>query len=301
MQYVLKVTRLEVKLTLQRIREEIIHAGHLNAIGAASVTLASMILLHVPLAFTLVLAAYFFTHATYAVNRWYEWRDDSISRPERATYVSQRLKRLILVSIIFYVAAFVLAAVSNVMLALALSVPLLLGYLYTVGFKRIKSVIGAKRLKDKLLLKDISISSIWAAIPFLLAVNYQIQMTFLVIAVGLFIFSRNMVVAIFCDIADVESDKFAGVRTLPLVVGIKNTLRILVLLNTLPSVLLLLAVYYSALPLYASTLHITTAYGYFYILKSRSQTANQRYLCDIVADSESLTFTPLLTIGRLIL
>jgi len=76
----------------------------------------------------------------------------------------------------------------------------------------------------------------------------------------------GMINTILFDIRDVEGDIGAGVRTIPSIIGVKNTRNLLFAMNTLLVTWVLFAFYNSMFLIYIPIFVFCILYGYFYIL-----------------------------------
>ena len=109
---------------------------------------------------------------------------------------------------------YALAATVSLIFFLALLVPLALSLLYSVGSKRLIGLIGTRNLKQKVLLKNVSISFGWSLIPILVGFYFG-AFDVPLLLLGPFIFLRLMTNTIIFDIRDTEGDRENGVKTLP--------------------------------------------------------------------------------------
>ena len=188
------------------------------ALGTASIAAASAILLGRSPTFLLLLMAYLFSYGAYMLNRGSEVTQDSISNPGRTNYLSGRSKYLSLISAVSFGIGYVIAFFTNLIFFFALIVPLALALVYSIGSKKLTGLIGAKRLKDKLLVKNLAISFGWSLIPVLVGLYYK-SLPLLLLSFVPFIFFRLMSNTIFFDVRDVKADGAYGVRTIPVVYG----------------------------------------------------------------------------------
>src|SRR3989441_13323738 len=99
--------------------------------------------------------------------------EDSFSNLVRPSYLLRRGKYLPLITLSCFATGYLLAALTNLFFFLALLLPLFLSLLYSVGSGRLVRLLGARKLKEKLLFKNITISFGWSLIPLLVALYYH--------------------------------------------------------------------------------------------------------------------------------
>lgn len=277
-----------------RLEAEFTDGGILLALSAGSITLMSALLFGFSPSLHLVVAAFLFTYATYALNRTGELKQDVQFTPHRARLFISRLPSRILLPLL-YVTTFVIVFAVSVPLALALMIVLLIGAMYTYGLGSREKSLG--RLKDRFMLKNVTISSVWASIPLLLLLYYPAASIWVGLAIFTLLFIRSFVVSAFCDLKDIDADRGSGVRTLPIVLGSSATRLTLSLLNLAFSGLVMVYTVLHILPLAANLFHLITAYSLLYIWRSRRDCSDNSRLCTLVADSEDLFFAPLIVLG----
>jgi hypothetical protein len=159
----------------------------------------------IPLHFFIV--AILVTYASYAFDRGVSCSEDE----ER----SDRFKKMLLASaVIATIISFVLFA--NILLA----VPYIIGYLYARG-------IGGYRLKGGYGVKNAVVALTWAStMPIFLG---DLSITGLLVY-GFF-FSKSFVNTILYDVRDTESDREAGIATIPTLMPVKNLRTMLILIS----------------------------------------------------------------------
>ena len=144
------------------IWNEFVLGGHLGALGAPSIAASAAILMDRTPTIPLLVMAYLFTYGAYMLNRGSEVSQDVISSPLRTTYLTRRSGHLTTISATCFGLGYLIALFSGMLFFVALLVPLLLALIYTVGSKKLVGLIGAKRLKDKLLVKNVTIAFGWS-------------------------------------------------------------------------------------------------------------------------------------------
>jgi 4-hydroxybenzoate polyprenyltransferase len=207
-----------------------------QGIVAAAKTVFVMALLGItapaaPIAVALV------SFGVYAANDLADADEDAINCPGRASLVSRRPLAIGLLAAAAVLAAAVLALLAGGPVALGVtSVPVLAALLYSVP------VPGHRRLKDVFAVNTLLVSTAWAVtvtgLPVALAGAPVDGWT---IAVCLLLCLRSVVSVELFNVRDVAGDTAAGVRTLPVVLGVARTRQVLAGVDVL-SVAVLLAV-----------------------------------------------------------
>jgi 4-hydroxybenzoate polyprenyltransferase len=281
------------------LAKELVYGGHLLALGTSSIAASSAILLGRSPTFLLLLMAYLFSYGAYMLNRGSDVTQDSVSNPGRTTYLLGRAKYLTIISAASFGIGYVIAFFTNLIFFFALIVPLVLALVYSIGSKKLTGLIGAKRLKEKLLVKNLAISFGWSLIPLLVGLYYE-SLPLLLLSFGPFIFFRLMSNTIFFDLRDVRADRAYGVRTVPVVYGKLRAYYIMNLFDALSAVYIVSLVVVGFFPLYTLIMISLPLYSIAYRFLLSRPNANINYLCDVVADGEYLLWGPVLFIGKIL-
>ena len=278
---------------------ELVYGGHLLALGTASIAASSAILLGRSPTVVLLVMAYLFSYGAYMLNRGVEVSQDSISDPARTRFLQGRSKYLTAISIASFGAGYVLAATVSLIFLGALLVPLALAVTYTVGSKKMVHLIGAKRLKDKLLIKNAVISFGWSLVPLLVGLYYR-NITLALVAFVPFIFFRLMSNTIFFDLRDVRADREFGVRTAPVVLGMSFSYKLMNSFDISSAVIIAFLIATRIFPVYSAIMILLPAYSLAYRWVSQRPGSDLSFLCNFVADGEYLLWGPLLILGKII-
>jgi 4-hydroxybenzoate polyprenyltransferase len=280
------------------IGRELVLGGHLLALGTASIAASASLLMGQKPTLPLLVMAYLFSFGAYMLNRASEMDEDSVSNPVRTRYLGGRRKYLPAITAGSFVIGYSLAALRNLVFFTALLVPLLLALVYSIGSRRLVKYVGARRLKDTLLVKNVAISFGWSLIPILVGF-YFLSLPSILFGIGVFIFLRLMVNTILFDTRDAKGDQMFGVRTLPTVYGPTRAFALMTLFDSASALVLVLLVLTGSLPSYALVLLLLTLYSFGYRALARRPGANLNFVCDVVADGEYLMWGPLILLGKL--
>ncbi len=278
---------------------EFVYGGHMLAVGTASMAASFALVLGVIPTPLLLLMAYLFSYGAYTINRSSEIEQDALSNPTRTRRLAARRKYLPAIATACFAVGYALAATVNSIFLVALLIPLLLALVYSVGSKRLIRYLGVKRLKEKLLVKNLVVAFGWSLIPLLVAL-YYLDLTFAVVTFGAVVFLRLLTNTMIFDARDVEGDRKFGVRTIPVVFGIAPAFRLMLVVDVAMVAYLVLAISAGLLPAYTATMVVLPIYSYFYRYLARRPRANLGRICDIVADGEYLLWGPILYLGRIL-
>lgn len=274
--------------------------GHLLALGTASMAACASILMGQNPTIPLLVMAYLFSFGAYMLNRSSEMQEDETTNPVRTKYLGGRRKYLPAITVGCFAVGYALAALRNLVFFGALLIPLLLALAYSVGSRRFVKFVGARRLKDKLLVKNVAVSFGWSLIPILVGLYFH-AVPALLTALGVFIFLRLLVNTILFDVRDVEGDKKFGVRTIPTVYGTVRAFTLMGVFDVTSALCMILAVLTGLLPTYSLAFLFFTLYSFWYRALARRPGINLSFVCDVLADGEYLLWGPVIYLGKLLI
>ncbi|MFA5930123.1 MAG: UbiA family prenyltransferase [Candidatus Micrarchaeia archaeon] len=171
---------------------------------------------------------FFVTLGSYGFNSVTDFQEDSVNKPLSQINTGRKTWRdilnfslackLLAVASAYFISWAVLAAVSIILLG---------SFFYS------STPLGGGRLKDMLIIKNITIALLWSVLLLLpmLAWGASIPLAFL--AVVFFVFTHDFISSVLSDLKDVEGDRQAGIKTFPSVYGERNTLALLASANIL--------------------------------------------------------------------
>jgi len=278
--------------------KELVYGGHLLALGTSSMAATAAWIMGSTPTWELLLMAYLFSFGGYSINRISDFEQDAVSHPERTAYLKNRMGWLKAGVIFCFGVGYFLAFLRNIVFFSALLIPLLLAFAYSVGSERMKPRIGASRLKEVTLVKNVTVSFGWSLVPFLVGL-YYLQLPLAVFALSPFIFLRLMVNTIFFDQRDMAADASFGVRTLPVKMGMAGSSRVMDVLDMASGMYLATVVVTGALPVFAAGLLVFVPYSFAYRLYARSG-KHKDSVRDFAADGEYLLWGLVTALGRVI-
>lgn len=282
---------------LSALYRELVYGGHLLALGTASIAASASFLIGRVPGWDLLLMAYLFSFGAYSINRVSDFSQDALSHPDRTAYLAPRVRALKWVSAGCFLVGYLLALARNLLFFGALLAPLLLALAYSVSSKAMAGSLGISRLKEGVLVKNLTVSAGWSLIPVLVGLYYQ-QLPVAILALTPFIFLRLMVNTIFFDQRDMAADAAFGVTTLPVKYGAKLSYRAMDLIDLASGVYLVATVAVGALPLFGVVLLAFVPYSFGYRLYSKSG-KHRDSVRDFAADGEYVLWGVLTYIGHL--
>jgi len=205
-------------------------------------------------------------------------KEDSLNFPEREKYYVSGNTSIILIAAVSYIVALALGGMANPMSIAVLLMPLLFGVVYSMRIRNF-------RLKDYFIGKNVTVSLSWAIEASFLPAVFHFNRS-LVAMLFVFIFVKGMVNTVLFDMRDVVGDAAAGVKTIPVKLGLRNTKILLLAMNTLLVPWVIFAFYNSMFLLYIPVLVFCILYGYFYILYFSKKTDIPKTHYGILLDGE---------------
>jgi 4-hydroxybenzoate polyprenyltransferase len=280
-------------------RNLFISTGAFLAFGAVMLGITSCLLLDVPIDVGFLLILFLVTLSVYIVNRGMDTEEDTINELERVKFIGKYKNLVLVVGILTYSLAVMLASEKGLVVAGSVCVPVIIGFFYTVrwvpnGFVQ---TIGFSRLKDIPLVKNIAVAGIWAYSTVLIMLFYNSEpVTLAAVSLFTFIFLRCFINTLVFDIRDVVGDAEMKIRTLPVVIGAQNTKKILLFLNVISFILALFTVYYSILPPYFLLTSLVVLPAHIIIRRANPHNKSMELLCDIYEDANETYLVLALTL-----
>jgi 4-hydroxybenzoate polyprenyltransferase len=188
------------------------------------------------------------TTYAYQLNRLSDLHEDTVNDPQDASTAREHKGSILAIVVSCAVAALVLGiGYANAVGLAIIAVLLLLGFVYSVP------VIGSaprRRVKDLFVGKNLAPAlGLSLTVCLYPAANAGRLLDLELIACLTALFTGGMLVEIICDVRDREGDRKAGVRSLPVVLGLGPTRAIINLVNTVSALCLVIGVLTGLLPL----------------------------------------------------
>lgn len=228
----------------------------------------------------LLCAMFFVIYSVYSLNRVTDQEEDAVNMPERSALVQGNEKLLMILAVVSYIVAVFLGWLESPFAAFVLLVPIVSGIAYS---KDVLSIIGIPRLKDIFFVKSFVVAFSWAACGALLPALY-LENLFKLWFIFPFFFIKMFINTVLFDVRDVEGDTLNGVNTVPVVIGVSGTRRLLLTVQSLLAVWTI--VFSNLFDDYYIVLITSMIYGYLYILYFCTEKIRNKTLLDMLVDGE---------------
>jgi 4-hydroxybenzoate polyprenyltransferase len=284
-----------LEIDLQVMVEYLVYSSVYLAFAAGAMVFISSILHQVTFSLIVSALGMLITYSIYNLNRKTDESEDAVNHAHRYAFTKKYEKILYLSGIGAYLLALVLSGFYGILVILVSSIPLLTGLIYSTPI--LPQGFRYRRLKEIPVLKSLLVAIAWALPPALLPVYISGASPDLVtLAVILFFFSLVFINTVLFDIRDLEGDRAAGVRTIPVLLGIPRTKTLLTLVNVIFGTAVLSILLFSHIsPVYICLIVTGMIYAQAYILLYQNvSTGNLR--CDVIADGQFIVLG-LLMIG----
>ncbi len=214
------------------------------ALGAASLSYASTVLLGIQPRFSFCLIAALFIFSMQVLNRFSNKETATLNEPASAKFYEKKRTLFICLGITGAVASFILGLMLSRSIFFCIFLASLFGIFYRLEIipKRMSKIIRYRSLEKIPGSKEIFYSIAWAVstalIPFL-----EVQRSFVpsLLTAMAFAFSLAFVRAVVLDIRDIQGDRILGKETIPIAIGKERTKTILISITAMIAVLLLLS------------------------------------------------------------
>ena len=212
------------------------------------------------------LAVFLVSFSVYTLDKIADLDKDVASMPTRARFLDGKKDLAIAYSALAYLLSIIIVFLGRPISSSLLLVPMAANIVYGT-----RLIPGVPRLKDIPVMKNAIVALSWAIVTVLIPVTYQSLPSLgpihsLVFVVIYFMFIKTFIDTVLYDIRDEAGDRINNVRTIPVLIGLENTTKVLLILN---STLLLGLPWFEGLTrLLVLSLVI---YGYAYILYFRER------------------------------
>ena len=242
-------------------------------------TFFSFSLYGTPISYPLILATFLVIYSVYGLNKITDTEEDQLNAPERSDLISSHEKLFKYTAVSAYILAVIIGLLYGWQVLLVLLFPLLAGVVYSIQINP-----RIPRLKDIFAVKSLIVALSWTVgSTFLPIVDYNVNLMVMLLIFYLF-FIKSFINTVLFDLMDVEGDEKTGTRTIPVVIGASNTIKLLLVLNSTLLILIHVCLVYGLFKMFLIPLIFCIIYGYVYILYfSRNK---NRFKMDIMVDGE---------------
>jgi 4-hydroxybenzoate polyprenyltransferase len=190
----------------------LVHSNLVISTAATGVAVTTMVLVDRPLDPLPLFIVFTATFLVYSVNRATDVQEDELNVPGRTAFTKSYGRVCVAVGVLLYGLAVGVAVVREIPRAEFLVLPVGAAVLYSMA-----------RLKRVLLVKNLLVGIAWGTIPLGVGVYYDILPSVEILGLGTFFAIMLTVAAGVFDIKDIEGDRRAGVRTVPIRFGVRTT------------------------------------------------------------------------------
>jgi len=200
----------------------LVFSSLLLSIECVAMAYVSCIIQQVPGSAMTFIIPFLVAFSIYNLNRKTDEDEDAINRQDRFAFTKRYETPLFYLSILFLVLALALSVLHGILPLLATVAPFVCGILYS--FRLLPASLGYRRLKEIPAVKNIVVGFSWAILLALLPVylNQGVPDSKTAITFLLF-FLWGFMASMIPDIRDRAGDASAGVRTIPVIFGEKQT------------------------------------------------------------------------------
>ena len=285
-----------IKKSLKFAWKEFIYGGHLPSLGAAAIVIFSGILLNIKITWDCLLLVYLIFYLIYLYNRFKEINIDHLTNPQRTKHLITCFSKT---PKIFYVIIFIITGsliyFSNIRALIFSLFLLLFGLLYTVVFKKITQKVA--------IFKNLFVAIVFSLLVIYPLIYYPQSSThsilFIALLIAVFVYFKALMMQIFLDVKDIESDKKQKLLTLPVIFGKEKTLNILMAISILATapIPVLFSLYFDILPLSVLMLLFTIPFNFYCFQWAK----RKNYYSYLLESSEFILWPILIIIGKIII
>ena len=266
---------------LSQLQDEIVYGGYLAALCSPSFVFSVSILSNIKVNLPILAIAYLIPLIVYSYDYYHDINKDMATNFERATQFNKKAKIYPFIMASYVILLLLLLILfSNYKLILFILTTVLVGMLYTFGFKSFtKKIPGFKNVYTALT---------WAiAGTFFIPLYYSMDLNITFMLIFLFIFLKCLPNIIFFDIKDIEGDKKEGLKTVPVLIGKENALNLLRGMNIIAFLPLFAGVYFHLIPAFTMVMLVFLAYSFHYMKKTSKASADEiSAISQTLADAE---------------
>jgi 4-hydroxybenzoate polyprenyltransferase len=213
--------------------------------------------------------------SVYSLNKLTDMKEDAINMPERLNFIEGRKKLVLCYSLAAYALSAVLVLADK-----PSSLPIILTPIACNALYSSRRIPGIPRFKDIPVMKNVFVSLSWTLVCTLMPAVHMANISpATIIVVIYFMLIKLFINAVLYDIRDVEGDRENGIKTLPVIIGPKKTVAILLGLNC--TLIPWLTIAAPGIKLFSAALML---YGFIYVICFRKR--RNPMLMDIFVDGE---------------
>lgn len=238
---------------------------------------AAFLLLGIEPSIAVCFASSLVIYAVYTLDRTLKSKEDEINRGEFGSSNKSCAALAICASLILSLVIF-----ASKLSPLPILFPFIIGFAYSRGVKIRKDFL---KLKSNRGIKNFVVAFTWATNIIIILQYWGIDI-FPLLFVWLFFFLKSFINTVIYDFRDVKGDTLAGLHTLPVLIGNKNTRALLYMLHVFVHLQIVIAILLGKVRFDFVILPYSALIGLFYVgFYSTTKERNGR-LRDIIVDGE---------------
>ena len=220
----------------------------------------------------LLIAAFLLCFSVFSWNKVTDLKEDSINLPDMGQFTKKNRDYLIFASFEAINIALILAFFTNPVAVAIILFAFLVAFFYGLGH--------SFRIKDTLVLKNVTIAGTMAAVAVLLPLALHANIAWIVLLLSYFIFVKVFITTVLNDVRDVDGDRKTGVHTIPVSLGRNKTRNLLLIINSTLVLWVAFSLIQGIFYPYAFVLILSVIYGYWVVLRftRRAKTSRLFYL-----------------------
>jgi len=271
--------------------KEFFYGGHILTVGALAITIITGFLFYLDVSILQLLPIYFITQTIYYFDRYSGLKQDIKTNEKRSKHLKTYLHILpILITIYLVITILLVLRIDTIILKLTSLSIMFLGFLYGKYFKGLTKYIYG--------FKNFFVSIIWIYPVVYTLMLYSIQpFSYKAILFCIFIFIKSLIIQIYFDIKDLETDRNLKLKTIPILLGKQKTFLLLLILSILSNIPLVLGIILQDFPKYFISLVLLNLIEIFIFIKSKKRL---EYYLVIVMSGMYLYLLLILLVGRFI-
>lgn len=284
---------MKVNAIVKNILKELIYGGHLVSLSSSAIVSSIILITQQSLlsGLSIIFLIYFASQIVYNFDYLKIDKEDNQHRTE---HLSKTRRIRILIFIAHIIGFLTCALYTTIYTTLWATVIVCSGVLYTTQLKKFtKKIIGFKNLY---------VSFFWSTLVLLVFFHYPYFRLDVLFTLSTIIFLRILVNNIFFDIKDIQSDSKAKLKTIPVLLGLDSTIKVLHFFNLLSVILIIGGYRLNILPSITLSLAFFALYTFFYLKSARNASDDKiRNLSYLIVDGEYLLWPVALNIGKLLI
>ena len=282
--------------SLKSLKNEIFYGGYFAALCSPAFILFTMNVINIKVSIPILLIAYLLPLIVYSYDYYSDIEKDINENSERAFFLEKKANRYPLILSFYTISlAALLIWFFNFNLIVFILGIIVIGILYNITLKDLTKKIP--------IFKNIYTALTWAlGGAFFPVLYYSIGINSSVIIAFVVIFLRCLNNIIFFDLKDIENDKKEKLKTLPVILGKKNTINVLQVLNIISFIPLIIGIYMKEVPLFVISLTFFGLYSFYYIKKAEKTSGKElETVSHTLADLEFILWPIVLIIAKFLI